>query len=413
MFSAGLSLDQAPPISVILRFFLTVPLFGIAAGSVLIAGHSDLLSGAQSFAFISLVHLVLLGMAAQTMTGALFQMLPVIAGAAIEHPLRHARIVHLLLTLGSAMIVAAFWSMHFGLLAAGAFVTVSVLLFFALTMLKKLFAVDNKTAAVRGMTLALVSLTVAALAALAMGYEFGTGDFFDRHGALRQLHLHFMLFGWIMGLIVAVSFQVIEMFYVTPPYPKRMQRYFLAALFGVLALQGATALFSPDNAVILDAIIAAMLLVFAAVTLRRLGQRKRPVADATVWLWRTGLVSFVAAVMLYPLDGLGAGMVFGYGVLAIIYAMSYKIVPFLVWFHLNAKGVMECPMMGDVISAKHARYHLQLYWSVGALLAGALLMPDMFIAAGALFILLNLFYAYNLGRAAKIYFELKGKGLIG
>jgi len=239
MFSAGLSFDQAPPISVVLRFFLTVPLFGIAAGMLMIDGHSALLLGVQGPLFVALVHLILLGMAALTMTGALFQMLPVIAGATVENPLANARIIHLLLSTGTVFIAAAFWSETFVWLGIGALLAASTLLFFALTMLGRLRRVENKTPAVEGMMLALASLAVAAFGALAMGFEFAGGQFAAVHEALRQIHLHFMLFGWIVGLITAVAFQVIEMFYVTPPYPVWMQRFFLKALLGVLLLQSA------------------------------------------------------------------------------------------------------------------------------------------------------------------------------
>ncbi len=46
-----------------------------------------------------------------------------------------------------------------------------------------------------------------------MGGVSTSGDFL----ALRQLHLGLGLLGWIALLILSVSFQVIEMFYVTPP----------------------------------------------------------------------------------------------------------------------------------------------------------------------------------------------------
>ena len=41
---AALSFDQAPPISVPFRFFLTAPLFGIAAGLALLFGDGNALA---------------------------------------------------------------------------------------------------------------------------------------------------------------------------------------------------------------------------------------------------------------------------------------------------------------------------------------------------------------------------------
>jgi hypothetical protein len=289
----------------------------------MIDAHTDLDSWASP-AFTALAHLVLLGIAAAAMTGALFQMLPVLAGAVVEDPLRHARIVHPLLTAGTLTVAGAFATMHYALLGIGALLTAGILAHFAVTMLRRLKKVGNKTAAVRGMILALVSLLAALTAALAMGAEYGTMQVTAWHEPLRQLHLHFMLFGWIFTLIVAVAFQVIEMFYVTPPYPRWMQKFFLPALTALLALQAFTAFFAPDAAAIADAGIGLAVLAFAGVTLLRLSQRRRPLADATVQLWRTGLAALALSVVLYATaTATAAALAFGYGILAVIYAMSY------------------------------------------------------------------------------------------
>jgi len=47
--------------------------------------------------------------------------------------------------------------------------------------------------------------------------------------------------------------------------------------------------------------------------------------------------------------------------MSVVYAMAYKIVPFLVWFHLNAKGYFDAPMMYEVIHPKYAKINLYLF----------------------------------------------------
>lgn len=44
--------------------------------------------------------------------------------------------------------------------------------------------------------------------------------------------------------------------------------------------------------------------------------------------------------------------------------MVYKIVPFLVWFHLSNQGYMEAPMMHDVIHPKKAKIHFGMHLSM-------------------------------------------------
>lgn len=80
---SGLSLNQAPPFSVPLRFFLTAPCLGIVSTLIwLWAGDMTLLSR-WSPSLMALTHGVVLGVFASVMFGALQQMLPVLAGVTI------------------------------------------------------------------------------------------------------------------------------------------------------------------------------------------------------------------------------------------------------------------------------------------------------------------------------------------
>jgi uncharacterized membrane protein YesL len=49
--------------------------------------------------------------------------------------------------------------------------------------------------------------------------------------------------------------------------------------------------------------------------------------------------------------------------LSIVFAMFYKIVPFLTWFHLNSQGYFTAPMMHEVIHPKTAKKHLYIHLS--------------------------------------------------
>jgi hypothetical protein len=73
VFSQGLSLDQAPPISVVLRFFLSVPVFGALFSLLLIVSPTDILIPNHPTS-LSAIHLFFLGVISMSMIGALFQM---------------------------------------------------------------------------------------------------------------------------------------------------------------------------------------------------------------------------------------------------------------------------------------------------------------------------------------------------
>ena len=72
---ASLSFEQAPPISVPFRFFLTAPLFGVAAGLLLIWFGADALASRWNAPTLALTHLLTVGFMLEAMCGALLQIL--------------------------------------------------------------------------------------------------------------------------------------------------------------------------------------------------------------------------------------------------------------------------------------------------------------------------------------------------
>ena len=105
----GLSLEQAPPISVVLRFFITASVFGIVAGVLLLIFGKEVFDVSTKEALI-ITHILALGVMASFMLGALFQMLPVIAGVVLKTPTKKASFVHSTFTTGVIMIGFAFYT---------------------------------------------------------------------------------------------------------------------------------------------------------------------------------------------------------------------------------------------------------------------------------------------------------------
>ncbi|MDP1926723.1 MAG: hypothetical protein Q8K57_18280, partial [Thiobacillus sp.] len=104
---AGLSFEQAPPFALPLRFFLTAPLFLLAAAG-LIMFSPEALAARWTPQALALTHALTLGFLAMTMLGALLQMLPVVAGAPQPNPRLVAWLSHVALTLGSIALIGGF-----------------------------------------------------------------------------------------------------------------------------------------------------------------------------------------------------------------------------------------------------------------------------------------------------------------
>src|ERR1700690_1647119 len=104
---AGLSFEQAPPFSVPMRFFVTAPLFLLAA-AVLLVFDPEALSSRWTPQALALTHALTLGFLAMVMLGALMQMLPVVADAALPAPRFVAWFTHLPLVAGTIALMAGF-----------------------------------------------------------------------------------------------------------------------------------------------------------------------------------------------------------------------------------------------------------------------------------------------------------------
>jgi hypothetical protein len=360
MFSqGGLSLEQAPPISVVLRFFITASAFGTMLGLYLLGDFNNII----------VIHILALGVMASFMLGAMFQMLPVIAGVSIKMPTKKAMVAHIFLIVGMISQIISFNSQIDWIYLLSAIILGSGLLHASTLMLKEVIKIKDHSSSSRGMLFALGSFTIAILFGVYLLLTLGgyvDGTFFSE---IREAHYSFALFGWVTLLIVSISFQVVEMFYITPKYPEIISKYLTSMIFSLLVLK-TIALFSSLNSNIIDISLAILFIIYAGFTIHRLYKRKRPTSDATVWFWRLGMGLLIVSMSIVLIDNIItqsdnlkfiSQVTFIGFALSIVFAMVYKIVPFLVWFHLSNQGYMEAPMMFDVIHPKKAKIHFWIH----------------------------------------------------
>ena len=393
MSPAGINLLYLPPFSIIARFFITALIF-LNLGFLLLLYQS--LRG--ELYLTPTVHVFTLGFMANTMVGALFQMLPVVAGAVIEEPLKKATFVHIGLTSGALLLTYGIYSFSKPFALTGLFLLLSSLFYIASLMLYKLLKIKNLREAPRGFKFALgsflVGLTLATLLVLNL---FGVINL--PHGYLFELHMSFMLFGWTATLVASVSFQVIEMFFVTPPYPKFLTSYLPKTVFGLLILKA----FFP-RFFLIDILISVIFTVYAFFTIKLLLQRKRKIRDPLISLWYVSMAFLIISCILFPLrEKLFYPFLISFGVfvLSVIMAMMYRIIPFLVWMHLSTKGVPKAPTMFEVISQREMWNNFYLH--VISVLSLIFLTFKLYFIPPILFLISSLYFLYNVSRGVLVY----------
>ncbi len=428
MNTAFLALDQTPPLSVPLRFFLTAPLFGLLASLLLFYDGPQLFISRWSPNTLALTHLVMLGFVTMVMFGALQQLLPILVIAPLPRPTLVSATLHILLTLGTLSLAAGFlisapWMMRSAIVLLGlAFLGLISVLAYCLIPLK------GKNPIVTAMRVAISALAVTAVLGIGLGMLFAYHIVLPFPTVLTDLHLTWGLIGWVGLLIMGIAYQVVPMFQITPHYPTALTPWFIPLIFLCLVFWTPLYILAELNKIpsiipqILVGFMGLGLSVFAIVTLKLQAQRLRSIPDITLNYWRMGMVCLLLSVVLWlisvlsPVKTLSPMLlvvlfIAGF-VLSVIQGMLYKIVPFLVWLHLQNQQldvltvikVVKIPNMKQIIPDKLARRQFWVYVFALGLLIGAVLWPSALSqAAGIVLFCSFLLLTYNLYNAIWLY----------
>jgi len=342
----ALSFEQTPDISVPFRFFLSAPLFALLAALLLAWVGPDGFISRWSPPVLAMTHLLTLGFLAMTMAGALMQILPVVAGAVVPRATLVAKYVHLLLCMGVLLLAGAFLGYTPILFGAAAVALLGGLGLLAGAAAVGLWRSGERSVTVTSIRFALAGLVTALIlgASLAVAFMRPVGWPLL---SLLDLHAAWGLLGWIAMLVFGVAFQVIPMFQVTPLYPPLFSRVFGGVLFCLLVAWSIAHFALPGLEFAMAALLACVAAAAGGVTLYLLAKRKRPTADVTTLYWRCSMLSLVTCtgVWFFPAFGqagahallLGILFIVGFAVSA-VNGMLYKIVPFLVWYHLQERA---------------------------------------------------------------------------
>jgi hypothetical protein len=239
------------------------------------------------------------------------------------------------------------------------------------------------------MRVAVLSLVIVTLTGLAMARGFA-GDAFPANRMLWvQIHLTLAFLGWVGGLIMALSWQVIPMFYLASTVSKTRRQWLLGLLMLGLILplvsvytDGLTSGFlTPGQLAGIAALPAAIViwLLHPVLLLRNLSQRKRKRGDASLLFWKAGLsaallmIPIATAILLLPDPRwqilFGWIAIWGWAGM-IMHGMLTRIVPFLVWFHRHSAlvGLAPVPSMRSLLSQTRIKMGFILH--LGSVISG-------------------------------------------
>lgn len=427
-----LSFEQAPPIQVPYRFFLTAPWFGVAAGLLLMYFGKSALVTRWAPETLALTHLITTGFMLQAMCGALLQFIPVAAGGNVGHPRRIAWLVHPSLAAGTILLATGF-------LGGRPSVLLSALPLFALggtvfviTLFGALRRIGVSSPTLVALKLALAGLTITLGLGILLATALGKGWALPLI-EITAIHVTFGLGVWSLLLLLGVSLYVVPMFQLTPPYPGKFARRMPWAVVAV-ALISVLPLFSPVSwARTIDFAALGLLglgAAYALVTIHLQMRRRRRLTDPAFWFFRGGMVAVPLAMILAAtrvwveteFDGrllLSVGVLLLGAFVSVTNGMLYKIIPFINWLHLQrliqrvaGLGSMP-PNMRLMIPELQMQRQMLLHFAAWGSVLMAVWWPSLSHVAGALWAASSAWLGLNLFGGVRRYAGFRDRILAG
>jgi hypothetical protein len=386
-----------------MRYFLTAPVFALFAALLLLIQGPSLPVSRWSPSALAFTHCLTIGFLSMAMIGALLQILQVVAGVEVFKTRLTATAVHALLCAGC-------------LLLCGGFLREEALLFmFALPCLLLGFGwllaacaigmwrTPAGTATYRAIRLSLGGLAIAVLIGALIASAF-IWPLPLPLLLLTDLHASWGLLAWVGLLVAGVAFQVVPMFQVTELYPASLTRWLGNAVFVLLMLRSTIVLAAPVAwhwlRLPVELLLGSTFIAFGIATLQLIRRRKRPTSEATTLFWYTSAASLMGCMIVWllapwlmdasyaPTIALVTGVLFIVGfAYSVVNGMLYKIVPFLVWYHLQHRITdrsQRAPNVRQVIAPSAALAQFWTHIAALVLLLGACAWPQWLARPAAL-----------------------------
>jgi hypothetical protein len=404
-----------PPPSVPLSFLAAASLGLVACGGAWIWAAGAAAADPTADPVVAAAHLGMLATLSMGVLGALHQFTPVVT----QRPLRSLRLARATFVTW----LAASWLLPFGIAtsqegiveAGGGLAAVSIALL--VVNLSKALAVRGKGAPVTGLRFALGGFVATACFGVLYVAD-RRGNWFDLSGHVVLAHAVIGLFAWLGLTYVSVAEKLWPMFFLAHVPGKRR-----AGRIAVWAIPGGVALLAPallTGVAAIGALGAAVLAVGLGAHLSSLvahvRHRRRPadlhllfVTTSAVWLVvGAGLALAAALVQVYD-ERTSVALVaaaicaFGGWLLETLVGHVHKVVPFISWSALRARGVDKNEegkplMFADLYDHTWATVTYALVTAAIAALCLGLVtrFADATATGGVLFVVTGLVLAANL-----------------
>lgn len=392
--SARVHPATSPPFGVVAPFFFAAPAGLVAGGLLLATASPEVFVGINDQRTVAVTHAIVLGWITTTLMGAVYQLGPAVFGGALLS-LRLVRVQQVTHVVAVPVFVWALLEWRTTMMGvAGSLLLVSFILFGVNAVASLLPGPRSLPRAYLLASLAMLALT-AALGITWVG-ALQHGWFGITPGKLAA-HAFLGLAGWLGIALMGVSYQLVPMFNVVNRAKPRLGWVVLPVSAGAVLVFAALMYTDPgpNTRLLLAALLALGPLTWAVDQLRLMAARSRRKLDvqgkavfASLAFLAVAVVTGLAAAHGTPgtTDDEPARWLLAFAAVAVlgwiglnVIGNTYKILPFLIWFHRyrSLVGIRPVPVMTDIYHERTATTVLLLLATAAVLLFAAALMGDI------------------------------------
>lgn len=362
---------------------------------------------------LAITHIMALGWGTMIILGASHQLIPVL----IEKSLYSTKLAYasfILAAVGIPLLVYGFYAFEMGWPAkwGGRFVLLSVLCY-AINLVASICNTNTNSVHALFVVTASFWLFITAFLGLALVYNF-TYTFLPKD-TLHYLpvHAHAGVIGWFLLLVIGVGSKLIPMFLISKYGNTRLLWAVYILINGGLLLFFLLFLYLPSTTYFFIPVIAVLLaiLLFAYYCYNCFKQRIRQLVDEqmkfsllSVLMMLIPMV-FLASILGWLLSNKGGErmtLIYGFTIFfgwitALIFGMTFKTLPFIVWNKVYHKrvGLEKTPSPKDLFSNQAFIVMCLLYLSGFVLFISGIYMSETFVLNFAAVILIAAAFLYN------------------
>ncbi|MCC7088373.1 MAG: hypothetical protein C3F10_08800 [Dehalococcoidia bacterium] len=399
---------RGPALALVAPFFLAAPLGLALAGLILAFSNGDTLLAINAPRTVALTHAAVIGWLTMGIFGAVYQLGPAVLGGRLVSS-RLARVHFFVHATVVPAFVWTFWQWDVRLMGYAASGLVLSFILFLINAFPAIGTLRRGALPARYLGASLVMLAVTAGFGITWAGTLQHLWFPVTMGRLAG-HAHLGLLGWLGLTLMGVAYQLAPMFNVVQR-KRPVAGGPILALTVTAALGGGLVLMADPGPWVRLAVAAAMAAgpgAWGIEMLRLMLARSRRTLDVQGRATFVSLGFLVVTICLGLLAAIGkpvspghepTRLLLGYGIAGVsgwagimLIGNSYKILPFLVWYHRYRQlaGIRPVPVVADIYSEGAARAVLAVH-TTGTIvaIAGALLGDLNILRAGGLMLTLG------------------------